>query len=198
MGIFISGRAAVLAVAMAAVAMPAAAVTVNEGSFAGGDFSGGFGTPTSIANGFDTITGTLGVGDRDFLSFTGLATGAQSVTLNLAATGTSTFWTGGFRYSTTPFTSNTSGTSGGNIFMYNFGFLGSSLTQTLSFNLGATFAGTLYVALNLSNGAGASYSLSVPGNAPVAPVPLPATALLLGGAVAGLGASRRRGKRATV
>jgi hypothetical protein len=196
MGIFTSGRAAALALAIAAGATPATAVTVNEGSFSGGDFSGAFGAPTSISNGFDTITGTLGAADRDFLSFTGLATGAQSVTLNLNATGGSLIWSGGFRYSTTPFTSNTSGTSAGNIFMYNFGFFGSSMNQSLSFSLGATFAGTLYVALNLSSGAGASYSLSVPGNAPVAPVPLPATALLLGGAVAGLGALRRKAGRA--
>lgn len=187
---FTFARAAALGLAIAMTAAPATAATYNEGS----DFSGAFGSPTAIANGFDTITGNLGTGDYDFLSFTGLAAGAQTVTLNLAATGGSVFWTGNFRYSATPFTSNTSGASAGSIFMYNLGFLGSSLTQSLSFNLGSGFAGTLYLALNLSTGAGASYSLSVPGNAPVAPVPLPASALLLAGAVAGLGALRRRGK----
>lgn len=192
MSIFTFGQAAALGFAIAAAAAPANAATINEGT----DFSSTFNAPTSIANGFDTVTGTLGAGDRDFLSFTGLAAGAQTVTLNLTATGGSTLWLGGFRYSTTPFTSNTSGTGAGSFFMYNFGIFGSSMTDTLSFSLGSTFAGTLYLALNLSSGAGASYSLSVPGNAPVAPVPLPATALLLGGALAGIGAVRRKGKRA--
>lgn len=185
------------ALGVAAFAMPASAATINEGSFAGSDFSGAFASPTAIASGYDTVTGTLGSGDRDFLSFTGMKTGAQSVTLTLAALGAGPLWSGGLRYSTTPFTSNTSGTLAGSILMYNIAPGFTSLTQTLSFNLGATFGGTLYLALNQQRGSGISYSLSIPGNVPAA-VPLPATALLLGGALAGLAASRRKGRRAAV
>lgn len=189
-----TGLAAGLAAALAAVALagPVRSATITEGSFVGGDFSSTFGAPTGIANGYDTITGSLGVGDSDFLSFTGLAPGAQTVTLSLAGNAGLYLSLGTFRYSTTPFTSATSGNSAGNIFMLAFF---SAPTQTLSFNLGPSFAGSLYLGLNLSFGRALTYSLSVPGNAPVAPVPLPASALLLGAGVAGLGALRRRTKR---
>ncbi|HQU67704.1 MAG TPA: hypothetical protein PLI43_05845 [Albidovulum sp.] len=197
MSIFTFGQAAALGLAIALSATTASAVTVNEGSFAGGDFSGAFGSPTAIASGVDTITGGLGSGDRDFLSFTGMATGAQTITLNLTALGSGPLWTGTLRYSTTPFTSNTSGSIAGSLLMVRFPPFVVWTTQTLSFNLGATFGGTLFLALNQQSGTGIAYSLSIPGNNP-APVPLPATALLLGGAVAGLGASRRRGRRAAV
>lgn len=182
------------ALAVAALATPAVAATISESSFTGGDFSGAFASPTAIASGIDTVTGALGSGDRDFLSFTGMKTGAQTVTLSLTALGTGPLWTGGFRYSTTPFTSNTSGSLAGAIMMFNAPPVLVSMTQTLTFNLGATFGGTLFIALNQQKGSGISYSLSIPGNVPAA-VPLPATALLLGGAIAGLGASRRKGKR---
>ncbi|MCA0272871.1 MAG: VPLPA-CTERM sorting domain-containing protein [Proteobacteria bacterium] len=194
MSIITFGQAAVLGLAIVLSATPATAVTVNEGSFAGGDFSSSYGSPTAIASGVGTVTGNLGSNDRDFLSFTGMQTGAQSVTLNLTAIGAGPVWTGSLLYSTTPFTSNSSGQFGGGIVMLNFAPFFVSMTQTLSFNLGATFGGTLFLAINQQTGTGVSYSLDIPGN--VAPVPLPATALLLGGAIAGLGASRRRGKHA--
>lgn len=194
MSIFTFGKAAALGVALAVGASSVSATTVNEGSLSGGDFSSSFGSPTAIASGVGTVTGSLGANDRDFLSFTGMQTGAQSVTLNLTAIGAGPVWTGSFLYSTTPFTSNTSGQFGGGIVMLNFAPFFVSMTQTLSFNLGATFGGTLFLAIHQQTGTGVSYSLDIPGN--VAPVPLPATALLLGGAIAGLGASRRRGKLA--
>ena len=186
-----SGLAAGLAAALAVVALagPVRSATITEGSFAGGDFSSSFAAPTGIANGYDTVTGSLGVGDRDYLSFTGLAPGAQTVTLSLAGSAGLYLSLGTFRYSTTPFTSATSGTSAGNIFMLAF------FSAPLSFNLGPSFAGSLYLGLNLTSGRALTYSLSVPGNAPIAPVPVPASALLLGAGVAGLGALRRRAKR---
>jgi hypothetical protein len=195
MSIFTFGKATALGFALAVGASSASAATVNEGSLSGGDFSSTFGSPTAIASGVGTVTGTLVNGDFDFLSFTGMQTGAQTVTLNLAATGAALLWSGTLRYSETLFTSNTSGTIGGSMLMYNIPPILVSMTQTLTFNLGATFGGTLFLALDQALGSGMSYSLSIPGNVP-APVPLPATALLLGGAVAGLGVSRRKGKRA--
>lgn len=194
MNVFTFAKAAALGVAMAVTGANASfAATVNEGSFAG-DFSSNYASPTAIATGVTTINGTLGSGDSDFLSFTGMQAGAQTVTLNVAASGAGPLWIGSILYSTTPFTSNSSGTLGGTMVMYNFPPLFVSLTQSLSFNLGATFGGTLFLALNQQMGSGFSYSLGVPGN--VSGVPLPAPILLLGGAVAALGASRRRGKRA--
>lgn len=195
MSIFTFGQAAALGLAIALGATPASAVTVNEGSFSGADFSSDYASPSAIASGVTTINGTLGSGDSDFLSFTGMQTGAQTVTLNVAATGAGPLWIGSILYSTTPFTSNSSGTIGGSMVMYNFPPLFVSLTQSLSFNLGATFGGTLFLALNQQMGSGFSYSIGVPGNVP-APVPLPAPVLLLGGAVAGLGVLRRKTGRA--
>lgn len=195
MSIFTFGQAAALGLALAVGATSASAATVNEGSLSGGDFSSTYGSPTAIASGVGTITGTLVTGDRDFLSFSGMTTGAQTVTLSVAATGAGPLWLGSILYSTVPFTSDTSGTIGGTIVMYNIPPTLISMTQTLSFNLGATFGGTLFLALDQQMGGGISYALGIPGNVPPA-VPLPATALLLGGAIAGLGASRRRGKRA--
>ena len=190
MGISSFGRAVALAVAIAAGTAPAMATTVNEV----GDFSSVFGEPTAIASGVGTVNGTLGSSDRDFLSFTGMTTGAQSVSLSLSALGAGPIWTGSLLYSTTPFTSNTSGLFGGTILMLNFPPVLVSMTQTLSFNLGATFGGTLFLAINQQSGTGIAYSLNIPGNVPA--VPLPATALLLGGAVAGIGSLRRKGRRA--
>ena len=183
-----------MAVALAAFASPASAATVNEGSFAGGDFSNRPASATAIASGIRTVTGTLRRGDRDVLSFTGMKTGAQTVALDLAAIGAGPLWTGSLRYSTTPFRSSASGTLGGSILMLNAPPTMVSLTQTLSFNLGATFGGTLFLMLNLSRGTGANYALTIPGNVPAA-VPLPASMLLLGGAIAALGPLRRKGRR---
>ncbi len=184
----------ILAAAFAALSstLPASSATINEGSFSGGDFSNSFSAPTTVVNGNDIITGTISSGDRDYLVFTGLAMGAQTVTLSFAGSAGLYLSQGTVRYSTTPFTSNTSGTNPGNLFLF---ALFSAPTQTLSFNLGPSFAGSLYLGLSLTSGQPITYSLNVPGNAPVTPVPLPASAVLLGGAVAGMGALRRRAKR---
>ncbi len=135
--------------AVAAMAQASSAVTVNEGSFSGGDFSNGFSTPTNIVNGYDVITGSIASGDRDYLVFTGLASGAQTITLSFAGNAGLYLSQGTVRYSTTPFTSNTSGTNPGNIFLL---ALFSAPTQTLSFNLGSSFAGSLYLGLSLTSG----------------------------------------------
>lgn len=186
---FTLGLAAALSLAIGA---PAAAATINEGSFAGGDFSGSATAPSVIANGFDTVTGSLGGSDNDILAFTGMTPGAQQVTLNFAAPG-GIGWSyisgGSILYSTQPFQWNWDGTFAGSFF--------TSLWQpntSVTINLGAGFAGSLYLAL-YSWGDTSGYSISVPGNVPAA-VPLPASVLLLGGAVAALGARRRKSNSA--
>ncbi len=68
-----------------AAAQPAAAATVSEGDIAGGSFSSAFDKPTEIGPGVTTVTGT---GDQhifDFLVFTGLPNGAQTLTFNFSA-----------------------------------------------------------------------------------------------------------------
>lgn len=186
-------RVAILGLAIAGGASTAAAATISEGSFAGGDFSGTAMAPTAIAGGFDTVTGTIGGGDNDILAFTGMATGAQQVTLSFAAPG-GIGWSyisgGSVLYSTQPFRWDWDGTFAGS-----FATALWSPTSSVTINLGAGFAGSLYLAL-YSWGDISSYSISAPGNAAPAAVPLPAAGLLLGGAVAGVGALRRRGKRA--
>ncbi|MCB2115514.1 MAG: VPLPA-CTERM sorting domain-containing protein [Rhodobacteraceae bacterium] len=182
------------AAALALSALPAAATTISEGSQPGGDFSSSFSAPTSIGSGIDLITGTTGSTDRDFLVFTSMNPGAQTVTLSFSMPSASNpigFAGGNVRYSFAPLPSATGGTSLGGFFLTS-----TASTQTLTLNLGASFAGTLYLGINTLLGTNIGYSISAPGNVPAAPVPLPASAALLAGALAGFGAMRaRKGKR---
>lgn len=191
MSIFNLGQAAAISLAIAAGAAPARAATINEGSFPGGDFSGSATAPTLIGNGFDTVTGTIG-SDDDILAFTGMAPGAQQVTLSFAAPG-GVDWSyisgGSILFSTQPFRWNWDGTFAGSFMTALW-----QPTSSVTINLNSGFAGALYLAL-YSWGNTSSYTISLPGNAPSA-VPLPAAALLLGGALAGLGSLRRKGRRA--
>ena len=188
---------ALSAVAAVMMSVPSQGATVNEGTL--GDFSNNYATPTVIGNGFETVTGATSVGDLDFVQFSGLASGAQtvSVTFTPASLGTLFISSGTLRYSTQPFTSSTSGTSAGNFSIYDFGLF-SSTTQTLSFNLDSSFNGSLFVSLSLALGSPVNYSISIPGNAYVAPVPLPASAALLLAGLGGVGAVswRRKARRA--
>ncbi len=187
---------AILVGAAAFAAVPAMAATVNEGSFAGGDFSNSATAPTFVGYGYDTVTGTTDGGNGgsvDIFAFTGLNPGAQTLTFTFAAPsgiGYSFASGGSIYYSTTPFQWNWDGTYGGT---FNVGY--SNPTSTASFSLGSGFSGSLYVGL-YGWGPGIAYTVSVPGNAPVSPVPVPAAALLLGGALVGLGAFGRRAKPA--
>jgi hypothetical protein len=189
--------AAVLAITL--LAAPAAAVTINEGSFAGGDFSNAWASPTIIGNGYDTVTGATDGGytnNNDMLAFTGLAPGAQQVTLTFTAPsgiGWSYIAGGSVLFSTQPFRWGWDGSYAG-AFVNSL----STPTSSVTINLDSSFGGALYLGI-YAWGQALGYSVSVPGNAPAtpAPVPLPAAAGLLGGALAGLGAlSRRRAKRA--
>lgn len=181
-------------VASLALALASQAATINEGSFAGGDFSGTFGSPTAIGRGYDVIDGTLSAGDYDFFRFANLNPGAQTLTFTISGpTGVGFYISRGtIRTSTTPFTSRTSGTALGT-------FLLSPLfgtSQSFTLNLGSSFAGSLYVSLNLNLGPVMRYSVNVPGNVDIPGIPLPASALMLGGALAGLGGfASRRAKR---
>jgi hypothetical protein len=181
------------ALATAALAAPSQASTINEGSLAGGDFSGLRTSPTAIANGFDVVTGSLSAGDFDYLHFTNMTPGASSVSFTITAPAGRVTAQGRVYYSTTAFSATNLGTLAGNIRITP----GQPGPQAITFNLGPSFAGSLYVSLNLSLGPVMRYSVSIPGNVTIPGVPVPAPVFMLGAALAGMGAlSRRRQRKA--
>jgi hypothetical protein len=187
----------------------AQAATLNEADLVGG-FNSNFATPTDIAFGNSQVNGTLAAGDFDFIRFTSLAAGAQSLNftfaLNNPSAGAPVQNAGGeVRVSETQPASEFDGTrvnptAGPSDFVlsYNLSFpLANVLTQTLSYNLSSGFAGgDLYVSILptfASATAQFSFGIAAPGNAtPPAPVPIPAAGLLLFAALAGFAALRRR------
>ena len=184
---------AAVASALLTAAAPASGATISEGGFPGGDFGDAYNAATLIGNGYDTVTGTTDggwSGNIDIFAFTGLASGAQTLTFTFSAPegiGYSFASGGSIYYSTQPFRWNWDGTYGGT---FNVGYY--NQTSTASFALGSGFAGTLYVGI-YGWGSPVGYTVSAPGNAP-APVPLPASAVLLLAGIGGLGAVARRPK----
>lgn len=175
-----------------ALALASQAATINEGSAGFGEFSGLFFNPTVIANGNDIVTGSLSLGDYDYLLFNRMNPGASSVALTITGPAGRYVAQGRVYYSTTPFSLTNAGTLAGNIRVTP----GQPAPPTITFNLNSSFAGSLYLSLNLSLGPVMRYSVSVPGNVDIPGIPLPASALMLGGALAGLGGfASRRAKR---
>ncbi|MGL4279339.1 MAG: hypothetical protein ACRCS0_03150, partial [Albidovulum sp.] len=140
----------VLAAALVAVAMaaPSHAATVSEASVAGGDFSSLYAAPTTILYGNDYVDGSIGTGDYDYLHFTNMRPGVSTISITLTAPPGKTIAQGRVYYSTTPFSLTNQGTSAGNIRITP----GQPGPQTITFNLGPSFAGSLYLSLNLSLG----------------------------------------------
>ncbi|SNR40611.1 PEP-CTERM sorting domain-containing protein [Puniceibacterium sediminis] len=200
-------RAVIAFMAIPAFSLSVAASTVNETSVSGGDFSGLYNDATVVGFGSDTIAGTwYGSNDYDFLAFTGLAEGSQTVTLTFSPIGTQdySYSAGGHVFwQTTAFDWAWQGTSLGQI---QFGHYNQSTPQTLTLSLGESFDGTLYLALLGTNSGILQYAISAPGNALVSlpvsgggglasAVPLPSSVLgLLAGlaALVGFRARRRR------
>lgn len=187
--------AAALLVAGGTAVSPAAAATISEPGQPGGDFGNAWNAPTVIGNGFDLVQGTGGANNHDILAFTGLAPGAQTVTLDFAAPA-GIDWSyaagGSVLYSTQPFQWAWDGASAGNV---SIGY--ANPAQSLSLALGPSFGGTLYLGLYFTYGQNLGYTISLPGNAAPPPaVPLPASAWLLGAALAA-GAAARRARRRT-
>lgn len=185
-------RAALVAAGLAA--LPAGAATITELSLPGGDFSNSWSAPSLIGPGFDLVQGTGGANNYDILAFTGMAPGAQTVTLTFAAPsgiGWSYAAGGNLLYSTQPFRWAWDGATAG---VVSIGYANPS--QTLSLALGPGFGGTLYLGLYFTYGQNLGYTVSLPGNAAPPPaVPLPATAWLLASVLAAGATAARRVKR---
>lgn len=189
-------RSTFLAAAVCSLAgvLPASAATISEASFAGGDFGNSWSSPTMIANGFDLVTGTGSGNDYDIFALTGLATGAQQITLSFSApqgVGNSYAAGGNVLYSTSPFRWGWDGTTLGSVGL-SFGQQASQMVL----NLDDTFGGELYLGLYFTYGTSINYAVSLPGNvaAPPPAVPLPAAGLLMGAALAGFGTLKLRRK----
>ena len=185
-------RAALVAAGLAA--LPAGAATITELSLPGGDFSNSWSAPSLIGPGFDLVQGTGGANNYDILAFTGMAPGAQTVTLTFAAPsgiGWSYAAGGNLLYSTQPFRWAWDGATAG---VVSIGYANPS--QTLSLALGPGFGGTLYLGLYFTYGQNLGYTVSLPGNAAPPPaVPLPASAWLLASVLAASATAARRVKR---
>ena len=191
----LAGCACSAAVLLTLSVASAEAATILESDLAGGDFSNSWSAPTVIGNGYDLIQGTGDGNNFDILAFTGMAFGAQTVTLTFSAPvgiGPSYAAGGSILFSAQAFRWGWDGQSAGTFFTS----LGTP-TQTASINLDSSFGGSLYLGLYFTFGQNLSYSVSLPGNATPPSVPLPASVGLLAGALAGFGAMRasRRAKR---
>lgn len=181
--------------------MPALAATLDEASLPTGQFSGSWSTPTAIGTGYDLITGKGRANQFDNMVFTALPTGAQSLTFDFfGPPGNRPSYAGGgsILYSTSPFRWGWDGTLAGVV-----GLFGANATDQVVLNLGPSFGGTLYVALNFTYGNNISYAITVPQNVPPPPpppppstVPLPASGLALAGGLglAGLWLRRKRAR----
>ena len=185
---------AALCALLFAAAQPAAAATVSEGDVAGGSFSGSYNDPTEIAPGVTTVTGTGSQNVFDFLVFTGLPAGAQTITFTFSPPedyGYSYSAGGKLFVSTSPFNGLWSGTDLG---MFDVRYHQPSDSITIEFD--DSFTGTLYVGLHFTHGKDLQYAITTDASyedAPVVPVPGAGVLMLTG--LAGVGALQWRRRR---
>lgn len=179
------------------LAAAADAATLTESSAPGGAFSGAWDSPTEVGRGFETVSGTGSQNVTDNLVFTGLPSGAQRLTLSFSApAGIDYSYSAGATvfYSPTPFRTIWDWSAPAKQVQVGYW----NPQQTVDLDLGDSFAGKLYLALNFTHGANLGYSIAAPSNAlpatpgGVAPVPVPAGLLLMATAAAALGVAGRR------
>lgn len=208
-------RASAAGVALALVfvvsaASGARALTASESEM--GEFSSSWWAPTVIS-GASTITGTGSGNNYDILRLTGLAPGAQTLTLSFAAPeGVDYSYSAGgaIKWDFSAFDWGWDGNDGGSVQVDYY-----TRSQTVTLALSDAFSGELWLGLYFTHGSSLAYTIlatvagasdTLPGDAPSlpdlgggeklsAPVPLPPALALMGGTLAGLGlfARRRRG-----
>lgn len=200
----------VLGALLALAAGPVAASTLYENQMAGGAFSPLWSAPTQIGAGITSIVGTGNQNQYDNFVFTALPPGAQALSLTVnAPRGIDWSYAAGgtMLVSTEPFRWGWDG-----MVQASFGAFYWRQTETLVLNLGPSFSGALYMALNFTYGSNLDYTISAPSNFAVLPppsgpipndppqVPLPAGGVPLAFVLAGLAAlpafGRPRGRRA--
>jgi hypothetical protein len=205
------GRLVLGALLALAAAGPAVAATLYESNMPGQAFSPLWSAPTQIGAGITTIEGTGNQNQYDNLVFTALPSGTQSigVTFNAPRGIDWSYAAGGtMLVSTEPFRWSWDG-----MVQSSFGAFYWRQSETLMLNLGPSFSGALYLALNFTYGSNLSYTISAPSNFALLPpptgpgnqpqdlpgVPLPAGGVPLAAVLAGLAAlpafGRRRGRR---
>jgi hypothetical protein len=174
----------------------AGAATLTESATAGGAFSPRWDRPTEVARGFETIRGTGSGNVFDTFLLSDLPAGPQKLTLTFTAPdkiGYAYSAGGAVLHSGSAFRWGWDGT-----YAANFQIDYYHRSRSYDLNLGDSFSGKLYLALNFTHGTDLAYTIAVPSNASPttpSPVPLPGGAALMAGAVAALGAlglARRR------
>ena len=198
---------ALLAITLSAGGLAAGATTIAETDF-GGDYSGDWRVGSLISQPVDAITGTWSGGnDYDFLTLSGLATGVQSVTLTFSAiaqdASAHSFSAGGevLMKTSSYLYSAWEGQSVGSVHLDH----GNAGPLSFTIRTAEDFGGTLYLGLygtygrlqyTISDMVWANANANAPLPAGGMAVPLPPSALLLGGGLVGL-AVLTHGRRRT-
>lgn len=183
------------------LASGATAATLNEADVPGGAFGSSWSSLTEVGAGYEIVSGTGSQNAFDNFVFAGLPAGAQKLTFSFSAPADIDWsYSAGGRvlWSTEAFRWGYDGKDVGSGFQ-----LGKwQPSQTLTLDLGDSFTGKLFLALNFTHGKDIAYTIGAPSNVAlppageVAPVPLPAGLLLIGTGIAALGAAGYR-RRAT-
>ena len=196
--------AAVAAAALITLSAPVSAATLTEADYGGFSHNSGWvwgssaSSSSEIGYGYTSVSGTGVSNQHDFLRFTGLPTGAQTVSISFGYVPDATSNNRDVSVYWSPFVvCNWCGTGLGK-----FSMNAQNPTRDYTLTLGDDFAGDLFLQLNFLSGTGIYYNITGSGFAamsdPTPPsgsapaVPLPAGVWLGLSALAALGLLRRR------